>query len=108
MRKCPIKKAENDPGSMSEDDALFWSYVAPGARPSCIYEESDNDESDSDGEDDGSDDMEEEGDDMNENDMYMNLDDLWIGLSKIYISMKYDFDCYICFLFNEFKTLVYE
>ena len=76
MRKCPLKKAEKDPGSMSEDDALFWCYVAPEARPSCIQEESDYDESDSDDEYEELDDMDEEGDDINDNDMFMNMDDL--------------------------------
>ena len=61
MIKCPIKKAETQPETLTRDDAYFWSFVKPEARPSTLYEVSDSDD-----DDDQEEEVSEHGDDMDE------------------------------------------
>ena len=35
-KSCPVWKAEVDPDSISDDDKLFWSYVAEEERPATM------------------------------------------------------------------------
>ena len=49
-KSCKVKKAEQNPASISPDDLAFWQYVVPEARPSTLVSGYDQD-SDSDTDD---------------------------------------------------------
>ena len=70
MISCSIKKAEAHPEALSRDDAFFWSYVQPEARPSTLCELNDNDtdtdDDDDDDEEEGQEEDIESGNDMDE------------------------------------------
>ena len=58
-----MKKAEEDPASISPDDLAFWQYVMPEARPSTLVSGYDQD-SDSDTDDSVWDDSESDSEGM--------------------------------------------
>ena len=59
-RSCAIRKAEEDPEAVSEDDKAFWSYIVKEDRPSTMagVQESDG-EDDEEGVDDSESEEEE-------------------------------------------------